>query len=441
MSAQPESIVQPNKHTQAAPQTPPRHPARGCARQVRNLCRPRALQLPICMRPAKRALAAATAPACLQRDLQQKNKPARQLVLACAWAEKAVAQPHLLPGPLLGTCLEDVLQAPTRAQGDERIHAAKHVELPPPPKSLPFPQPRTAGLPHPTQSMHPMLQPLGHPARAGIELLARRAGGYQVVSRLSARAKPARRPAQRVASNARRLDSTLVPGPGLSPDWLARLEGHLVRRFQRVSRSLGQMISVAPSLPPYTLENMASWVSHALALNLAGPGASLEFLQRLVDAAETLPENRSARHRSPDSVSETTSPELLRSPAERSASGVPPWDAPFSDTPRGEAPSPVLQPPTGAQQGFYPQMGTLPLPAAGQPNYRPLVAPPLAAETLPTLITPQVPFDAPTPYVSAAARQAVRQDEERLAEEDLDLLAAKIKRILSDEASRHGIRV
>jgi hypothetical protein len=59
---------------------------------------------------------------------------------------------------------------------------------------------------------------------------------------------------------------------------------------------------------------------------------------------------------------------------------------------------------------------------------------------LPALLPPQAPGAAPIPLAATMASQGALL-ESILADDDLDLLAAKIKRILDDEARRHGIDV
>jgi hypothetical protein len=67
------------------------------------------------------------------------------------------------------------------------------------------------------------------------------------------------------------------------------------------------------------------------------------------------------------------------------------------------------------------------------------IAPPMAATWLTPLLLPQVASGPPSPVAAAIVRQDGRQEE--ATEEDLSALAAKIKRILDEEARRHGIDV
>lgn len=67
------------------------------------------------------------------------------------------------------------------------------------------------------------------------------------------------------------------------------------------------------------------------------------------------------------------------------------------------------------------------------------ILPPQVAAQLPSLITSQRIDMPPLPVAAATARFGARA--EMMIDEDLDVLAAKIKRILDDEARRHGIDV
>ncbi len=67
------------------------------------------------------------------------------------------------------------------------------------------------------------------------------------------------------------------------------------------------------------------------------------------------------------------------------------------------------------------------------------IMPPVVASQLPPLVTSQRIDIPPLPVAAATVRLGARA--EMIIEDDLDLLAAKIKRILDDEARRHGIDV
>jgi len=67
------------------------------------------------------------------------------------------------------------------------------------------------------------------------------------------------------------------------------------------------------------------------------------------------------------------------------------------------------------------------------------LAPPALATQLPPLVPPRLVGMPATAVASAKARQGAH--DEATADEDLEVLAAKIKRILDDDARRHGIDV
>ncbi len=67
------------------------------------------------------------------------------------------------------------------------------------------------------------------------------------------------------------------------------------------------------------------------------------------------------------------------------------------------------------------------------------ILPPTLVSLLPPLTTPQGVSVPPLPVATATVRLGSRM--EAPSEEDLDVLAARIKRILDDEARRHGIDV
>lgn len=69
------------------------------------------------------------------------------------------------------------------------------------------------------------------------------------------------------------------------------------------------------------------------------------------------------------------------------------------------------------------------------------IAPPTLAPSLPPLRPPEASGVTALPVAAAAAQQGARQDEFIAQERDLGLLAAQIKRIIDDEARRHGIDV
>jgi hypothetical protein len=69
------------------------------------------------------------------------------------------------------------------------------------------------------------------------------------------------------------------------------------------------------------------------------------------------------------------------------------------------------------------------------------VTAPVITPSLLPLFPPQTPGELIAPAAASAARQGAKQDEAAARGEDLSMLAAQIKRILDEEARRHGIDV
>ncbi len=69
------------------------------------------------------------------------------------------------------------------------------------------------------------------------------------------------------------------------------------------------------------------------------------------------------------------------------------------------------------------------------------IAPPTLTPSLPPLRPPRASEAAALPVAAATARQGAGQEEVIAQEQDLSLLEAQLKRILDDEARRHGIDV
>lgn len=70
-----------------------------------------------------------------------------------------------------------------------------------------------------------------------------------------------------------------------------------------------------------------------------------------------------------------------------------------------------------------------------------LIAPPRAALSLPDLLPPQRTEMPSLPVASASARLGAKLEAEAEMSDDLNILAAKVKRILDEQARRHGIDV
>lgn len=81
-----------------------------------------------------------------------------------------------------------------------------------------------------------------------------------------------------------------------------------------------------------------------------------------------------------------------------------------------------------------------PTPADEEPMSK-AIAPPISTPSLMALLTPQRVYQPPLPVASTAIQNGARQEAEDSNPPDLTALAAQIKRILDEEARRHGIPV
>jgi len=69
------------------------------------------------------------------------------------------------------------------------------------------------------------------------------------------------------------------------------------------------------------------------------------------------------------------------------------------------------------------------------------IMPPFLSPSLPPLLPAAAPGSSVLPLAAETARRSAWRDEVNAQEKDLNLLAAQIKRILDEEARRHGIDV
>ena len=214
--------------------------------------------------------------------------------------------------------------------------------------------------------------------------------------------------------------------PATHRDWLRDLakrvgvslhqEGHddLSARLHALSDrpGLGELLSLAEQ-----------W-----ALLLNGPPAYPGLLGRLV----CVPENDgSEREEQPGTT--PRHPSAIRSPDQVTALATEhdakPWHAVGVETTES---SQAVSQPTVADQ----------LENAGGESESPVrIAPPAAATSLPPLLPPQIAGKPPSLAATAIIQGVARQEEAAATENDQSALATKIKRILDEEARRHGIDV
>jgi hypothetical protein len=207
----------------------------------------------------------------------------------------------------------------------------------------------------------------------------------------------------------------------VTSQYAARITRRLARtlNYSEKHRSERETLSEMP-LVFFTTSN---WAQASLSASLAGPSTKLDLLVYWARRENTIG----------ITMNEVTAP-LTHEPNFTPA-------IPTKSIPGPRTFSPPTLASRDAQHGFYPSTSSMPWPEAGLDRGEPLVAPPLAAEVPATLQAPRTLFEAPTPYAAATLRHEAIQDETDLIQEDLDLLADKIKRILDEEARRHGIQV
>ncbi len=400
--------------------------------------RPRLLQQ--CEQQA-RVFSGGRAPQCLERQIERQITYPRRLEQLCAWLEEAAQElPPLRREPLFGCCLGELIAVENEVRQAEPESAG--TPLRPPglePLQGAIPKPRMQGatttpsLMRKTPQFPPRLRPpaASHaPERAPAWASRPLASGEQVspigkASMLPGQYKPSQAMhawKERLAGRTRRSLMTSLEVEPAARLAQTGINGSLQPRGAGAHSRLGEL--------------EAQW-----ATSLVGPAASLALLQRLAGSSQA--------------------PALIGAPERMSPSGTPldPLTGGASGSngrPAQAAPGATSQPasvqewwipaPSMDPRGFYPEAGSQPLPEVAltplEGARRPHVIPPLAAENLPTLLPPQAVYDAPTPAASAAARSATRRDQDiLLAQEDLSVLAERIKRILDEEARRHGINV
>ncbi len=163
------------------------------------------------------------------------------------------------------------------------------------------------------------------------------------------------------------------------------------------------------------------------ALLLNGPPAYPGLLGRLVCVPESdgseREEQPGAAPRHPSAI---RSPDQVAAPATEHAK---PWHAVGVETTES---SQAVSQPTVADQ----------LENTGGESVSPVrIAPPAIATSLPPLLPPQIAGKPPSLAATAIIQGVARQEEIAATENDQSALATKIKRILDDEARRHGIYV
>ncbi len=273
---------------------------------------------------------------------------------------------------------------------------------------VPSPAVEAGESPVPTAPARRAPEPLHLDPRAGRDLLARHAGPVPVLSGATPPQAPLRPAATPLPA---------APAPRTGREWLRDLARRGARALRRdLSRAAGER---APRESPATGRTPGSSVSVPAAepwsTPLQGERAPADLLRQwAVPSRGPAAPSQAAR-----------SPEPPRTPRPSIPIPVPAGEAPALPP---AAPTPPLPGPAGAVAIPTADDGGLSLSG-------------LLDAALPPLL-PSRDFVPPSPWKAPAqAPAAVGRPEAEAAEEDLGRLAANLKRILDEDARRHGIDV
>jgi hypothetical protein len=223
-----------------------------------------------------------------------------------------------------------------------------------------------------------------------------------------------------------------VRDPAAHPGWRSRLAERAESVLNRVQPDAAQGPPPAGDGAPAA--GRTQTVADPWSMPLDGPGASSDLLNRL--ARGRLPDSaeRNRPQRGPSSQAKAPSTEAfgalrsVRLPEE-------------SFSPSGLS---GRRPPEAAQERSEPRTpefgGSGRVPRGEDDSTFPPAVRPNVMRALPSLLAPQRAGEHPRPVAAATARHGARKEAIGAAE-DLDALADAIKRILDEQARRHGIDV
>lgn len=398
--------------------------------------------------PVSVALVGGQAPACWQREIARSTARLDALPRTCAWvAALAAIRPRLRGESLLGHYLEtltDQIVRPTEPKPkvpEPRRRRFTWPEHPlqrardPAPLGDPSATPSWSDAPRgPATARRAPQVPGESPARAPAPFQLESRAGQTLLTRLADGAPPVRsesRPRQRS------IGARLTPTTGTSPsvsrdpavhqDWLhdvARRAGDSLHRGAPDVHGRSRRASIdQPEI------DERSSLANQWAIQLDGQPAPADVLVHF--AGELTPyRNGSAREAQPESTQQRTP---ITGPSDRparpAAEDVHSWQR------RGPAP------PEGTPTAAPPEAGSRMGGLNREQALAARIAPPIVAPSLPPLL-PSHEVGVPSPSIaSAVAQQSAREQEMLAAEDDLAELAAKVKRILDEEARRYGIDV
>lgn len=395
-----------------------------------------------------RTFAAGRAPACWQKDIASETRRLKRMLELCAWADEPLGDPPaLLKEPPFGHCLKEVTtpgpaETPATAQPARRAGttAPRRADAP---VSHARPEPRSAGTrqagrpsasevppalrPAPRQPAGMIAEPglnvehvLRLPAEASVDVLHAQASGQRTSPALHAarRAAPPQKPRPR--------QDSAVPSPEFSQrhQQQALHERVLNRLARSVADTSGQAYIPDASAwqagwdMPFAEHDMPA----GLLDGLVSPPARAEAMttRRTSGAQPESPQERARRMTEPV-MSPAALTELQSSPADSGQPGLPLGQA----LNRLEETLGHTAGTSGVETREAPDPGaTLPVTPAMTPT--------------PMLTPPRV--DLPVPAVATAMVWRGAQIE-GLSDDDMQRIAALMKRILDDDARRHGIDV
>ncbi len=408
-------------------------------------------------------LAAGRAPAHWQRQLTQDTAQLKALQRSSSWVETLrTACPTLRDEPLLGRCLEARMDQVPRS-GEEQMEesfpsfprwtwpesASQRDRKRGPVDDRAITLPRALALPEglvpeerppPRQREPQARRPKPVPSGLGRRVGRTRLGQLAGESALAAGREPSPgRPGQGLPQTKARAPSPVCREPGKPRDWLRGLAERADRALRRDGRMVESPPRPAPSDLPEPDEVRRS--TGPWGVRLDGLPAPAELLRKLFtvpsDDGEG-PGSESPRGLETGRSRATRSgvqPATSASQPARLDGAMGPGDG-IANRETGPGPIPVPVPAEGSPVGA-PQAGTN---GPGEGSTR--LAPPVVASSLAPLLPPQMAGMPPAPVATVAARPGARPEEApAVPDEDLGRLADRIKRILDEEARRHGIDV
>ncbi|NJD69870.1 MAG: hypothetical protein FIA90_14690 [candidate division NC10 bacterium] len=238
--------------------------------------------------------------------------------------------------------------------------------------------------------------------------------------------------------------------PAARQDWLNRLAqraGKMITQEQSDTTGTATPAQGNAQMPSQSPSLEEQWT-----MPLDGTCASLDMLDRLVqedfpgDEGNGGTTQRRPSRSNPSPSSEQPHPIRPIVKADESSQGLDQWDGWRSESASGgNELEPKATPPVTAQAGspllaLEPGVNGAAGYGVGETKSSAPIIPANVTPSLPDLLPPQRVGAPPLPVAAVAARRGAREEGLK-ATDDLDMLAAKIKQILDEQARRHGIDV